>query len=437
MLNGRKVLAQFHFTSSALNAIFASVLTMDNQSSKVYFPGLNGLRFFAALAVVLTHLELMKKLLGHGERLWVNDEKRSSITAISGILNGEIRWATPFISSAGTLGVVFFFVLSGFLITYLLLEEKRISSTIAIKKFYIRRILRIWPLYYFIVFLGFFVLPHISWFDIPNQEVPFLQNFLPQLVCYLFLLPNLAFAVYETAVPNIGQSWSIGVEEQFYIIWPLIMKFAKRILMVMVVFTLVLVTFKVLLSLIPDSTFSWIRTLKLFLAMSKIECMSLGGIGAYVVFHKKEKIMNFCFHPLIQIAAVLSVPLIILFAPIQLKNGIHLLFSFSFLVIIMNVSFNKGSIIKLEHKVLDFLGKISYGIYMYHIICITFTLHVLDKALSLPQNMTWAQNLLYYICSILLTLLVSALSYHYLERVFIRKKKNYTTVISGDEAKGK
>lgn len=410
---------------------------MENQPSKVYFPGLNGLRFFAALAVVLTHLELMKKLLGHGERLWVNDEERTSSMAINGILNGEIRWPTPFISNAGPLGVVFFFVLCGFLITYLLLEEKRISSTIAIKKFYVRRILRIWPLYYFIVFLGFFVLPHISFFDIPKQEVFFLQTFWPQLLCFLFLLPNLAFAAYQTAVPNIGQAWSIGVEEQFYIIWPLIMKFAKGLLRAMIIFTIALVIFKVLLSLIPDSTFSWLGTLKRFLAMSKIECMSLGGIGAYLVFHKKEKIMNFCFHPVIQVIAILSIPLIILFAPIQLKNGVHLLYSFSFLIIIMNVSFNKGSLIRFENKILDFLGKISYGIYMYHIICITFTLHVMDKVLSLPQNMTWSQNLLYYLCSVILTILVSALSYRYLERVFIRRKKNYTTVISGDEAKEK
>lgn len=410
---------------------------MDNQSSKVYFPGLNGLRFFAAIAVVLTHLELIKKLLGHGERLWVNDEERLSSTAMAGILNGEIRWPTPFISNAGPLGVVFFFVLSGFLITYLLLEEKRISSTIAIKKFYVRRILRIWPLYYFIVFLGFFVLPHISFFDIPKQEVFFLQTFWPQLICFLFLLPNLAFAMYQVAVPNIGQSWSIGVEEQFYIIWPLIMKFATNLLRIMIVFTISLVAFKILLSMVPDSTYPWIGTLKRFLAMSKIECMSLGGIGAYLVFHKKEKIMNLCFHPLIQIAAFISIPLIILFAPLQLKNGIHLLYSFSFLIIIMNVSFNKKSFVRFENSVLDFLGKISYGIYMYHIICITFTLHVMDKVLSLPQNMSWSQNLLYYLSSIVLTILVSALSYRYLERVFIRKKKNYTTVISGDEAREK
>lgn len=55
------------------------------------------------------------------------------------------------------MGVIFFFVLSGFLITYLLLEERRVSATVSIKKFYMRRILRIWPLYYLIVILGLFV----------------------------------------------------------------------------------------------------------------------------------------------------------------------------------------------------------------------------------------------------------------------------------------
>ena len=56
----------------------------------------------------------------------------------------------------GGLGVIFFFVLSGFLITYLLLKEKEQTGTVNVKKFYARRVLRIWPLYFFIVLLGFF-----------------------------------------------------------------------------------------------------------------------------------------------------------------------------------------------------------------------------------------------------------------------------------------
>src|SRR5688572_30760956 len=98
--------------------------------AKVFFKGLNGLRFFAALAVIITHVELMK-----------------------GVFGLPSYWQEPFFFDLGGLGVYFFFVLSGFLITYLLLVERRQIGRISIKKFYVRRILRIWPLYYFIMVL--------------------------------------------------------------------------------------------------------------------------------------------------------------------------------------------------------------------------------------------------------------------------------------------
>ena len=68
----------------------------------------------------------------------------------------------------GHLAVVLFFVLSGFLITYLLLIEEKTNGRINIRDFYIRRILRTWPLYFFIIILALFILPHVSFFMLPN-----------------------------------------------------------------------------------------------------------------------------------------------------------------------------------------------------------------------------------------------------------------------------
>ena len=122
------------------------------ENDKVYFPGLNGLRFFAAFSVVVTHIELVKHFKGY-PTLWV--ENASDELTLTHILQ-------KIIFHAGGLGVYFFFVLSGFLITYLLLVEKAKTGTVAVKKFYWRRVLRIWPLYYLIVILGFFVIPYIT-----------------------------------------------------------------------------------------------------------------------------------------------------------------------------------------------------------------------------------------------------------------------------------
>ena len=94
------------------------------KKQKIYFPNLNGLRFIAAFLVIIHHVEQIK-----------------SISKI------ENFWgAIPFIGIIGKLGVILFFVLSGFLITYLLLAEENTFKKISIKKFYMRRILRIWPI---------------------------------------------------------------------------------------------------------------------------------------------------------------------------------------------------------------------------------------------------------------------------------------------------
>src|SRR5687768_1669565 len=119
-----------------------------NLDKVVFFKGINGLRFFAAFAVIITHIELLKGHFGYIH-----------------------YWNEPMIFHAGGLGVYFFFVLSGFLITYLLLAEKSRFGEISILKFYVRRMLRIWPLYYLIVIIGFFVLPLF-----PAIQVPYLQE---------------------------------------------------------------------------------------------------------------------------------------------------------------------------------------------------------------------------------------------------------------------
>ena len=101
--------------------------------SKFYFKNLDGIRFIGALMVIIHHIEQNKSVFG-----------------IANI------WNNPVIQSIGPLGVNLFFTLSGFLITYLLLKEYNTNKTIDVKSFYIRRILRIWPLYFLLIIIGFF-----------------------------------------------------------------------------------------------------------------------------------------------------------------------------------------------------------------------------------------------------------------------------------------
>lgn len=161
-----------------------------------YFPNLNGLRFIAAALVIIHHIELNKKSYN--------------------ILT--LEYLSDFFY-LGKLGVVLFFVLSGFLITYLLLLEEEKNNSISIKNFYIKRVLRIWPLYFLILILGVLILPNFNFFQVEGVDYILLwQNITIILLLGVFFLPTLALLIFPDVTSRIGHLWSIGTEELFYLI---------------------------------------------------------------------------------------------------------------------------------------------------------------------------------------------------------------------------
>ncbi len=377
------------------------------ENKHIYFSGLNGLRFFAAFAVIITHIEMIKGQMDCPSLYMDN----------------------AFIRELGSLGVIFFFVLSGFLITYLLLKEKEKTGTINVKKFYIRRILRIWPLYFLIVLLGFFVLPHLQFMDLPYFSKFKSHQSVLNLVLFLIMLPNLAFAIYKP-VPHIGQTWSIGVEEQFYILWPWVVKKSKNILRTLFVIILILIVLKVLVLFLlrADPQNQNLLIVKNFIAMMKIESMAIGGIGAWMVFKKKyfEKVLSNYF----LFAAIALVFVFIYCMPAKLQDAAFLLYSVLFLIIILNVSLNPKSCIKIENKAFVFLGNISYGLYMYHLIIVAAFIGFL-KYTGFNIDNSISSQMLIYTGVTGLTILVSWLSYNYFEGWFLKIKHRFTVVKSG------
>lgn len=391
------------------------------ENNKVYFPGLNGLRFFAAFAVVVTHIELVKHFQGY-PTFWVeNSVQEFSLK----------YFLQKVVFEAGALGVYFFFVLSGFLITYLLLTEKAKTGTVAIKKFYWRRVLRIWPLYYLIVILGFFVIPYITTggLNFTNKELN--EHYGLNLFLYLIIFPNVAHAMFNP-VPLISQTWSIGVEEQFYIIWPVLAKKAKNIFKMLLVVFAVMIGIKVFILLLFKLGYgsNTLLILKKFFAMSKIECMTIGGMGAYFLFHYQEKFKSVIYHKAVLPLSLIGIPILLLFTPNQLQDGVHLVYSVLFLFIIANVSGNPNSFLKLENKVFNFLGKISYSIYMYHFMLIPFVFYLFKKIGIEPSNQLIPQ-LIMYVSITGLSVLVSWLSFTYFEGWFLKLKTKYTIIKSG------
>ncbi len=377
-------------------------------NNKIFFPGLNGLRFWAAFIVILHHVEQFK--------LW---QKLPNF------------FMTPFVESIGHQGVALFFVLSGFLITYLLLVEWEKTHHIAVKNFYIRRILRIWPLYYLIMILTFFILPY---FITIGPVAKLHEHFGLKILLFLFMLPNV-LRVTESPVVGANQSWSVGVEEQFYILWPLLIrKFRKNLLKFLIIFIVLKFTVSVIMAisldyiLTPDYRYmAYLRTIQRFWDLFQIEQMSFGAIGAYILFYKKEKILQMVYHPAAQIFMGLGI--IFLLGTRFLFIGHTILEAMIFIILILNISTNKSFFLKLENPWYAYLGNISFGIYMYHTLCIAIVMTILQK-IGLDKENWIAFNAILYSVSIILTIGLAGLSYKYYESYFLTLKQKFMIVVS-------
>ncbi|AWA30366.1 hypothetical protein HYN48_09845 [Flavobacterium magnum] len=363
-------------------------------SHRKYFPNLNGLRFIAAMMVIVFHIEGYKAMLGF--------ENAASV---------------PAVSVAGPLGVVLFFVLSGFLITYLLLAEEKSASQINIRNFYLRRILRIWPLYFLILILAFAVLPHISIFTLPGYNKTVIYSDLSsKILMYLFLLPNLACAAF-TPVPYASHLWSIGTEEQFYLLWPVLLKNIKkyrRLLMVVIVAAYLAVAVW-LRSHYAESLPSH-DTLLRFWNSFNIDCMAIGGIFALLYFQRSRLLKLLCDSRLFLGTAALA--MLLLSMGCQFRYLHNEIYAVLFGIIILNLATNSSAEKVLEARPLRYLGRISYGLYMYHPIGIMLAVGICSRA---GLSIHW----MLYPTAIALTVIMAAVSYYGFERRFLNYKRKF------------
>lgn len=363
------------------------------KNSGIYFPNLNALRFFAALMVFVCHTESAK------ENFYLP--------------NGLHNY---FFTLIGKLGVVLFFVLSGFLITFLLLKEDVETKKIALKKFYLRRMLRIWPIYFLLVAFSFFAGPKFHFFYMPNFESALLKHdILPNFLMHLLIFPNLAISMYG-AIPYAGQLWSIGTEEQFYLLWPLLIKkFKNKLWLFVGVFIAYSAVKLILLVLAKYSPLA--KIILGFWYYFNIDCMAIGAIAAYLIIYNKQKILSVIYSKTVQFSTYLI--LIILIAnSYQFKLLHYELYGALFAIVILNLGCNNNSIINLENSILNFLGKISYGIYMYHFIALTIAIRIL-------QHYDFVKSFAIYVLAFLITVLLSSLSYYCFENYFLKWKERY------------
>lgn len=364
------------------------------ETGKIHFKGLNGLRFLAALFVVLCHAPMNQGSAG---------------------LPAPSRGAFFF---RGAPAVSFFFTLSGFLITYLLLEERRRTGTISVASFYMRRACRIWPLYFAVVFFGLFfynvLLPGLG----IHYRVEY--NISLAVLLYTFFLPNLMNSLY-TVGGILNPSWSIGVEEQFYLLWaPAMKRVRERV--PRLCWGVLAVSFTVF-CLNYFGLFGRAEMQK-FIGQLKLHFMAAGALGAWWLHRRREALLRLPVfaRPLLQVLllAVLADYYLFNFAR---WNGIpdEVVQLVLYPWLILNVAANPRGILSLDNPVLDYLGTISYGIYMLHMVAIYAT-SALFKATTWWKGSFVLYCVGYYSLALGLAVLLAHLSYRYLESPFLRLK---------------
>jgi peptidoglycan/LPS O-acetylase OafA/YrhL len=361
---------------------------MNVESNKgVHLEGLNGLRAIAAISVVV----------GHTTSFY------------------SFKFFLPAVH-VGFDGVTLFFVISGFLITYLLLLEKEKTGTISVKRFYLRRILRIWPIYYLIFFVSFILSLNFS--ELGNFKTK-------ESLYYLFFAANIPF-IFTSGIQSVVHYWSIGVEEQFYLLWPVFVKLLKKLNLktIAIIIVLLIIIFFVIKATIwfflGNSNF-----LYRFLAVTRIHCMLIGALGA-LLFMYKSKILYFLKYWWMQ-AICWGVVLLMLFNVLVLPALLNAEFTAVLSLCLILSQVNKfPKIINFENRVFDFLGKISYGIYVIHLLVI-FCFTLLYKHLHF--SVLW-QVIIVYSSVIFTTIIISYISYCYYEKPFLKLKNKFAVIKS-------
>jgi peptidoglycan/LPS O-acetylase OafA/YrhL len=285
-----------------------------------------------------------------------------SVRAIAIILVLMTHWLPyPYIDSfrLGGIGVDMFFVLSGFLITRILLENKKyveengFSKRKVIKDFVIRRALRIFPTYYLTLFLIFMF--NIQTGHSADHHYSY----------SVFYLSNILFFFKQGWDGLLSHLWSLAVEEQFYLIWPWIILFVPCRYLFTTIVTVVV------LGVSSNYLFSWVfpgAVLVDVLTPTCFDAFGLGAVFAYLMAFKQDKIEIFSrYLSYLAILCLFTFLNSVLFnAYILPRRMLVSVFSLYFIVFAIRQPNSMVHKLILNRPVMVFIGKISYGIYLYH-----------------------------------------------------------------------
>lgn len=363
------------------------------QNNIPYFKNLDALRFMAAFSVLIFHYFS-----------WMNDH----------INFGSFYEYIDVIISKGSLGVNFFFVLSGFLISYLIFKEIEVKKKFHAFNFFVRRTLRIWPLYFFVIALTFFIINLFPIYGATNHNWTW----------YLFFGVNFdeIYRGVNDLYTQLTIPWSVSIEEQFYFFWAIVIGglHLKSKNQFIVFFIIIWIC-----SLIFRGYHDGNERVLYYHTFSVMGDLAIGAIIAWgYFFHLKyvkkifssSKAINILIYLIIAVAIILKNKLFNHSFIYIFENTI---ISLGFGWIILHQIIGKNYVQLHKHKFLTHLGKISYGIYMYHAL-ILFFIEVYYFHTNEEVNVLWV--LLFGFAG---TIILSHLSYIYLEKPFLKLKRRF------------
>lgn len=368
-------------------------------ATRFYRPELDVVRFFAFAAVFLHHVL-----------------PRDNHAAVLAHFNHTIRLAITGAASAFGFGLPLFFTLSAYLIGTLLLREKDRYDTVNLRSFYVRRILRIWPLY----FLGIIVGCVVAIFSAKRPHDLLLFG------SFLLMMGNWFSIVWHTPNPMMAL-WSISVEEQFYLFCPLLIKHLS---------TRHLYLFSATLILFSDFTLFFLGSIhadadRTIWYNSFVQFQMFGAGLLLCLILRRPKIAMPSWGRLSALAAGVASWLIgcVVFGVKQIgpaRSGAAMVAGYTagtigcILILI--------AMLELDRKWLPgwmiWLGRVSFGLYVYHELSIWAVSHLLTRMHG------YEHFVLLLITSATLTIFLTAISYRYLETPFLRLKAKFELVPS-------
>jgi peptidoglycan/LPS O-acetylase OafA/YrhL len=354
-----------------------------------YIKGLDTLRAFAVCFVIITH--------------WGPSKFHSEV----------LTFIFTRILPNGTFGVDLFFVLSGYLITRILINAKesvppegRIG---VIKAFYFRRALRIFPIYFLLVFFVYV----------------FNDQFVRDNVLY-FLTYTSNFLVFKTKYWfSISHTWSLAVEEQFYLIWPWIILFShKKHLLKIIIFCC-------LLGVISSVVFQ--KLYGSFFFVLPLPCITALSIGSLYAYSQFDMVFNKKLISALLILLPFSIALFFVqqfgykLSFIRVANSV---IAVNVIIYVTNEKYNAITEFILNNKGLNYIGRMSYGIYLYHAILPHYYYPVINYLNRSMHFSDYTMKILTYpppsyIIQLILVFIISYFSYNYIEVKILRLKRYF------------